>query len=285
MAKISLKERWERFLHNEVLKKKLYEIIFESDTFWGKTFDVALIGCILLSVIITICDSLVTTPWLETILVVLEYCFTLFFTLEYLARLYCSPAPKAYARSFFGIIDLISILPMYLGFFFSTARFAIVLRSFRLIRVFRVFKLFDFLEEGHLLLLSLRKSFNKILVFFLFVVILVVSIGTLMFMVENGHPDTAFTDIPTSIYWAIVTMTTVGYGDITPITPLGRFLSAVVMLLGYTIIAVPTGIVSASMIKEYHRKYQRACPNCHRIGHEENARFCKHCGSELEEEV
>lgn len=285
MAKFSLKERWNRFQHNEVLKQKLYEIIFESDTFWGKMFDVALIVCILLSMIVTIFDSLVAIPWLEITLVVLEYVFTLFFTLEYLARLYCSPAPKAYARSFFGIIDLISILPMYLGFFFSTARFAIVLRSFRLIRIFRIFKLFDFLAEGHMLLLSLRQSFNKILVFFLFVVILVISIGTLMFMVESGHPGTAFTDIPTSIYWAIVTMTTVGYGDITPITPMGRFLSAVVMLLGYTIIAVPTGIVSASMMKEYRKKDQRTCPNCHRGGHEENARFCRHCGSELEDEV
>ncbi len=281
----SLKKRWNQFLHNESLKKQLYDIIFESDTFWGKTFDVILIISIILSILVTIFDSLIATPWLQTTLVILEYFFTLFFTWEYLARLYCSPAPKAYAKSFFGIIDLASILPMYMGAFFSNARFAIVLRSFRLIRIFRVFKLFNFLAEGNLLLHSLRNSANKILVYFLFVVVLVICLGTLMFMVESNQPNTLFTDIPTSIYWAIVTMTTVGYGDITPVTALGRFLSAFVMLLGYTILAVPTGIVSASMIKESHKHEHRRCPNCQRIGHEENANYCKYCGAELEEEV
>lgn len=282
---MSIASHWQRFKENEALKKKLYDIIFESDTFWGKTFDIVLIACITLSILITIFDSLVTIPWLQSTLVVLEYLFTVFFTLEYLTRLYCSPAPKAYAKSFFGIVDLLSILPMYLGIFFSNARFAIVLRSFRLIRVFRIFKLFNFLAEGNMLLRSLKQSANKIFVYFLFVVILVVSLGTLMFMVESGQPDTQFTDIPTSIYWAIVTMTTVGYGDITPVTAIGRFLSALVMLLGYTILAVPTGIVSASMIKESRRHDHRSCPNCQRMGHEENARYCKHCGAELEEEV
>lgn len=277
--------RWQRFMHNNTLKKRLYDIIFESDTLEGKIFDIVLIVSILLSILITIFDSLVTVPWLQDILLILEYVFSIFFTLEYLTRLYCSPAPKAYAKSFFGIVDLISILPMYLGFFFSNARFAIVLRSFRLIRVFRVFKLFNFLAEGHILLRSLQQSANKILVYFLFVVILVISIGTLMFMVESNQPDTQFTDIPTSIYWAVVTMTTVGYGDITPVTGIGRFLSAVVMLLGYTILAVPTGIVSASMINESNKSNHRNCPNCHRMGHEGNARYCKYCGAELEEEV
>lgn len=277
--------RWQRFMHNNTLKKRLYDIIFESDTLEGKIFDIVLIVSILLSILITIFDSLVTAPWLQDILLILEYVFSIFFTLEYLTRLYCSPAPKAYAKSFFGIVDLISILPMYLGFFFSNARFAIVLRSFRLIRVFRVFKLFNFLAEGHILLRSLQQSANKILVYFLFVVILVISIGTLMFMVESNQPDTQFTDIPTSIYWAVVTMTTVGYGDITPVTGIGRFLSAVVMLLGYTILAVPTGIVSASMINESNKSNHRNCPNCHRMGHEGNARYCKYCGAELEEEV
>lgn len=277
--------RLRRFMHNEALKKKLYEIIFESDTLAGKAFDVVLIVCILLSVLITIFDSLVTVSWLLDTLHVLEYVFTLFFTLEYLVRLYCSPAPAAYAKSFFGMVDLLSILPVYLGFFFGNARFAIVLRSFRLIRVFRVFKLFNFLVEGNILLRSLQQSANKILVYFLFVVLLVICIGTLMFMVESSQPDTAFTDIPTSIYWAVVTMTTVGYGDITPVTAMGRFLSAFVMLLGYTILAVPTGIVSATMIKESRGDDHRSCPNCHRMGHDDGARFCKHCGAELESEV
>lgn len=280
-----MKERIQRFMHNEALKKEIYDIIFESDTFKGKAFDIILIVCIILSVFITIFDSLATTPWLVTTFIVLEYLFNVIFTIEYLARLYCSPAPKAYAKSFFGIIDLLSILPMYLGFFFSNARFAIVIRSFRLIRVFRVFKLFSFLAEGQMLLQSLYNSLNKILVYFLFVLILVISIGTLMFMVEGEIPGTEFTDIPTSIYWAIVTMTTVGYGDITPVTPIGRLLSAIVMLLGYTILAVPTGIVSASMIKESRKKTQRTCPNCHGMGHDDNAKHCKYCGSELEDEV
>jgi voltage-gated potassium channel len=279
--KRKMRARWWRMQHNTALKQKLYEIIFESDTWAGKTFDVVLIVCILLSVLITIFDSLIHVPWLEATLVVLEYLFTLFFTVEYLTRLYCSPAPRAYALSFFGLVDLLSILPMYMGFLFSSARFLIILRSFRLIRVFRIFKLFDFLAEGHALLEALKQSFNKIFVFFLFVVIMVVCIGTLMFMVEGRQPGTQFTDIPTGIYWAIVTMTTVGYGDITPVTSLGRFLSAVVMLLGYTIIAVPTGIVSASMIQEA-RTTQKTCPNCGCSGHDITARYCRKCGSKLE---
>jgi voltage-gated potassium channel len=277
-----LKARVWLFKRDEVLKQKLYDIIFESNTWAGKAFDVVLIACIIVSVSITIFDSLIHVPWLETTLVVLEYVFTLFFTLEYLTRLYCSPAPKAYALSFFGIIDLVSILPMYLGFLFSSARFLLILRSFRLIRVFRIFKLFDFIAEGHALLEALRQSFNKIFVFFLFVVIMVICIGTVMFMVESGEPGSQFTDIPTGIYWAIVTMTTVGYGDITPVTSLGRFLSAVVMLLGYTIIAVPTGIVSASMMQSHQNK--KSCPNCGCGGHDMNAKYCRKCGSRLEDD-
>ena len=159
----------------------------------------------------------------------------------------------------------------------------IVLRSFRLIRVFRIFKLFTFLQEGYLLLESIKQSLRKISVFFLFVLIIVICLGTVMYMVECDEPGTQFTDIPTSIYWAIVTMTTVGYGDITPITTLGRFFSAIVMLLGYTIIAVPTGIVSASMIQASHDAANRVCPNCGKAGHDATATHCKYCGSQLEE--
>ena len=161
------------------------------------------------------------------------------------------------------------------------ARYLLIIRAFRLIRVFRVFKLFNFLNEGERLLTALRESSKKIAVFFLFVVILVTSIGTLMYMIEGTQPNSQFNNIPNSIYWAIVTMTTVGYGDITPATGLGKFLSACVMLIGYTIIAVPTGIVSASMMKEYKRRRDKECPNCHRSGHEDNAEFCKYCGHSL----
>lgn len=283
--KQSFVQRWRNFIHGEKTKQRLYEIIFESDTPAGKSFDVALIICIIISIIVTIFESTVTIPWLLKTLVVLEYVFTIFFTLEYLARLYCSPNPKAYAKSFFGIVDLLSILPVYLGFFIHGARFMIILRSLRLIRVFRVFKLFSFLSEGYMLLESIRNSFKKIFVFFLFVLILVICIGTLMFMVENESPGTMFTDIPTSIYWAIVTLTTVGYGDITPVTTMGRFLSGVVMLLGYTIIAVPTGIVSASMIQAARDAAHRSCPNCGKSGHEDDATHCKYCGTELPEQT
>ena len=186
-----------------------------------------------------------------------------------------------YVFSFFGIVDLLATLPLYIGLLFPGARYLLIIRAFRLIRVFRVFKLFNFLNEGERLLTALRESSKKIAVFFLFVVILVTSIGTLMYMIEGTQPDSQFNNIPNSIYWAIVTMTTVGYGDITPVTGFGKFLSACVMLIGYTIIAVPTGIVSASMMKDYKRRRDKECPHCHRSGHEDNAGFCKYCGSSL----
>lgn len=280
---MGLKQKWEALKQNQALKDKLYDIIFESDTPAGKRFDVLLMVAIVVSILITIFDSLFVNYWATLALVILEYLLTAFFTFEYLARLYCSPKPRAYALSFFGIIDLISILPMYLGFFVHGARFMIVLRSFRLIRIFRIFKLFTFLQEGYLLLESIKQSLRKISVFFLFVLIIVICLGTVMYMVECDEPGTQFTDIPTSIYWAIVTMTTVGYGDITPVTSLGRFFSAVVMLLGYTIIAVPTGIVSASMIQASHDAANRVCPNCGKAGHDATATHCKYCGSALEE--
>ncbi len=280
---MSIKQKWEELKNNQALKDKLYDIIFESDTPAGKRFDVLLMIAIVVSILITIFDSMFINFWPTLALVILEYLLTAFFTFEYLARLYCSPKPRAYALSFFGIIDLLSILPMYLGFFIHGARFMIVLRSFRLIRVFRIFKLFTFLQEGYLLLESIKQSLRKISVFFLFVLIIVICLGTVMYMVECDEPGTQFTDIPTSIYWAIVTMTTVGYGDITPITTLGRFFSAIVMLLGYTIIAVPTGIVSASMIQASHDAANRVCPNCGKAGHDATATHCKYCGSALEE--
>lgn len=250
-----LQDLWNKLMHNEALKRRIYIIIFESDTPAGKLFDVALILFILLSILIVITESIqgvseVAGPFLR----VAEYLFTFFFTAEYVLRLYCSPSRRGYALSFFGIVDLLATLPLYLTWIFGPARYLLIIRTFRLIRVFRIFKLFNFLEEGRLLLHSLYASSAKIGVFFLFVLILVISIGTIMFMVEGQQPDTAFNNIPNCIYWAVVTLTTVGYGDITPVTPVGRFLSAVVMLMGYTIIAVPTGIVSATMLQTHQRK-------------------------------
>lgn len=282
-------------MHNEALKRRIYVIVFESDTPMGKLFDVALMAFILLSIFVIVAESVqslaaVAGPYLR----VLEYVFTFFFTAEYLLRLYCSPHPRKYALSFFGIIDLLATLPFYITWMVGPARYLLVVRTFRLIRVFRVFKLFNFLDEGHLLLYSLYISSRKILVFFLFVLILVVSIGTLMYMIEGQQPGTAFNNIPNSIYWAIVTLTTVGYGDITPETPLGRFLSAVVMLMGYTIIAVPTGIVSASMVHTHRRKgigiseggeeegSVRVCPRCGALHHRPEAIYCDKCGERLD---
>lgn len=279
----SIKQWWKGLKANESLKKRLYIIIFESDTHEGKLFDTVLIGFIVSSILVVILDSVFRFDTYANIgFQVLEYLFTAFFTFEYLVRLYCSPNPRQYAFSFFGIVDLLSTLPLYLGFFLQGARYLLIVRSFRLIRVFRVFKLFSFLNEGNLLMQSLWISRAKIGVFFLFVLILNISIGTLMYVVEGNRPDTPFTDIPASIYWSIVTMTTVGYGDITPITGMGRFLSAVVMLFGYTIIAIPTGIVSAALFEEGRlRKQERSCPHCRKQIDDTDARYCPYCGKLL----
>lgn len=281
---MSIKEKIKSLMSNESLKNKLYIIIFESDTPAGKAFDVALIWAIIISILLIIFESMSGIPiWLKIPFVVSEYILTAFFTFEYITRLYCSPDPKKYAISAFGIIDLLATLPVYLSILFPDARYLLIIRAFRLVRVFRVFKLFNFWAEGELLISALKDSSKKIAVFFLFVVILVISIGTIIYMVEGNEPGTQFTNIPNSIYWACVTLTTVGYGDITPVTVIGKFLSAVVMLLGYTIIAVPTGIMSASMvgIKE---KRRRRCPNCNKSESDSDAKFCKYCGTELQKE-
>lgn len=281
-----LRRRWARFLHNDELKQKIYSIVFESDTPQGKMFDIILIGSIILSVLLVILESMHIFPRSAYLaLRIMEYVLTLFFTIEYLARVYCLKQPLKYVFSFFGIVDLLATLPVYLSFFLHGSHYLLVIRAFRLIRIFRVFKLFLFIKEGNLLLRSLWMSAPKILIFFFFVLILVTSMGTVMYMIEGVQPGSAFNNIPNSIYWAIVTMTTVGYGDITPVTPVGRFLSAVIMLIGYTIIAVPTGIVSATMVRQYKHQTKRQCPACHREGHEPEALYCKYCGAQLDEEV
>lgn len=283
--------KWREFRNNKPLKQKLYEIIFESETPAGKAFDVALIACIVLSILLVVVESFEgVSGKFSLALQALEYLFTFFFTVEYLLRLYCSPNPRHYALSFFGIIDLLATLPLYISWIFGPARYLMIVRVFRLIRVFRVFKLFNFLNEGNLLLRSLYASSRKIAVFFLFVIIMVISLGTLMYMVEGEEPGTDFNNIPNSIYWACVTLTTVGYGDIAPVTGLGRFLSSIVMLLGYTIIAVPTGIFSASMVEMARKENglnendKRGCPQCGKHHHEKDAIFCNHCGAMLEPE-
>ncbi len=274
-------------MDSKELKKRLYIIIFESDTPMGKLFDVSLLVMIVLSIALIIIESMQGLPtYWKQIFTVFEYVFTLFFTLEYILRIYCSPKPKEYIFSFFGVVDFLSTIPLYVGWLFGTARYLMIFRTFRLIRVFRVFKLFSFLYEGDLLLRSLRMSARKILVFFLFVVIMVISLGTVMYMVEGSTEGSQFKDIPTSIYWAVVTMTTVGYGDIAPTTEAGRFVSVIVMLLGYTIMAVPTGIVSAQFISEGRKRKEakHRCPECG-APLKDDVHFCPFCGKKQDEDA
>jgi voltage-gated potassium channel len=264
------------------IREKIHEIIFEADTPAGKLFDVLLLFAILLSVGAVMLE---TVPSFQAkhreMLYTLEWVFTIFFTIEYLLRLYCVYRPMKYAKSFFGIIDLLAILPTYLSFFIVGAQSLLVIRILRLMRVFRIFKLGHFLAESDQLIRALKASRPKITVFMLFVVLLVTIIGSVMYIAEGGADGTGFTSIPQSIYWAIVTLTTVGYGDITPVTNFGKFLSAVVMILGYAVLAVPTGIVSVEMFRTKKHSAQ-ACRYCAAEGHDEDAIYCKQCGERLE---
>lgn len=210
----------------------------------------------------------------------LEWVFTLLFTLEYAARIYCSPNPRHYVTSFYGLIDLLSILPSYLSLFIPGANFLLVIRIMRFLRIFRVLKLVRYLKEANTLFRSMVQTRRKIAVFFLSVLVLATIFGSLMYVVEG--PKHGFTSIPKSIYWTIVTITTVGYGDITPQTSLGQFIAALAMLMGYSIIAVPTGIFTAELAQEIQRERMAiVCPNCNRSGHEPDAEYCKACGSHL----
>lgn len=263
-------------------RRRMYTVIFGSDTRAGRAFDVAVMVAIVLSLVVAFVETLPALgATVRTVLRVSEYVLTSFFTVEYVARLYCSPRRRDYALSFFGVVDLVATLPLYLSWLLPGARYFLLLRSVRLLRVFRVFKLFSFINEGYLLMESMRRSAKKILVYFLFVLVLVTCLGAVMYMVEGTVEGSGFTDLGTSVYWAIVTLTTVGYGDITPVTGLGKVLSAFVMLLGYTIIAVPTGIVSATFIDEVNRRGRPGvCPRCGgRVGRSD--RFCSHCGEKL----
>ena len=263
-------------------RRKMYLTIFGSNTKAGKIFDITVMVAIVLSLPLVFVESNPSLdPTVKQALTILEYVLTAFFTLEYIARVYCSPDRRRYIFSFFGIIDFLATFPPYVFFFIPAARYLILFRTFRLIRVFRVFKLFAFINEGYLLMESLRKSLKKILVYFIFVLILVTCLGTLMYIFEQGEPGTSFTDVGTSIYWAIVTMTTVGYGDITPVTFFGRLLAAFIMLLGYTIIAVPTGIVSATFIDETQKRVRKGrCPRCE-AKVSKGDHYCSNCGEKL----
>jgi len=262
-------------------RQRLHEIIFEADTPAGKLFDVALILSILLSVLVVMLDSVNSlNARFGEIFYLLEWIFTLLFSIEYLLRLSCISRPTAYATSFFGVVDLLSIVPTYLSLFLPGSQYLISIRILRILRVFRVLKLAQYVGEAEHLLRALRASQRKITVFLFAVTTLVIIFGSLIYLVEGE--EAGFTNLFEAYYYAIVTLSTVGYGDLTPVTPFGKVLSSIIMVLGYGIIAVPTGIVSVELA--HARKLEistQACPACAAEGHDPDAGFCKHCGTKL----
>ncbi|MBC7947421.1 MAG: ion transporter [Chitinophagaceae bacterium] len=263
-------------------KSKLHQVIFESNTTAGKVFDVVLLFSILLSILVVMLDSVESLhSKYGQVFFVIEWGFTILFTIEYILRLLAVRRPIHYMFSFLGIIDLLSIIPMYLSIFLAGAQSLLVLRALRLLRIFRIFKLTHFLSEMSFLGTALKSSAKKISIFMLVVLALVVILGSVMYLIESK--ENGFGSIPDSIYWAIVTITTVGYGDISPVTPMGKFIASIIMLLGYGIIAVPTGIITTEMaITARQRKHgQETCPGCGKEGHDENALYCKYCGERL----
>lgn len=262
-------------------RARMHEIIFEADTPAGKAFDVLLILAILLSVLVVMLESVepVHQQYGE-LLLMLEWMFTILFTAEYLLRLLTVRRPLLYARSFFGIVDLLATIPTWISLVLPGAHVLLVIRLLRLLRIFRVLKLTAYLGEAHVIARALRASRRKIFVFLFTVVTLAMIIGTMLYVIEGSKGG--FTSIPTGVYWAIVTLTTVGYGDISPVTPLGKTLASILMILGYGIIAVPTGIVTVEMDRVNRKPIStQSCPNCSAEGHDHDAIHCKTCGSML----
>ena len=262
-------------------RERIRVVIFEADTPAGKAFDVGLLVAILASVIAVMLDSV--APIRAAYgrgLHVAEWVFTLIFTIEYALRLVCVPVPRHYARSFFGVVDLLAVLPTYLSLLLPGAEHLLVIRALRLLRIFRVFKLGRFLGEANILGKALAASRHKVTVFLGTIAILVTILGTAMYLIEGD--ENGYTSIPISVYWAVVTMTTVGYGDIVPHPVTGKLVSTVVMIIGYSIIAIPTGIVTAEIVQASRRDVTtRHCPECLTEGHERDARFCKDCAAPL----
>lgn len=261
---------------------RLHEIIFEADTPAGRWFDTGLIITILISVVVVMLDSVIHIhSRFGHFMYLLEWIFTILFTIEYLLRLTCVGRPLRYATSFYGVVDLLAVLPTYLSLILPGAQYLLVIRILRILRIFRVFKLVQYIKEAHVLGTALRESRRKIIVFMSTVITLVIIFGSLVYLVEG--PENGYTSIPRSIYWAIVTLTTVGYGDIAPKTTLGQFLASLVMILGYAIIAVPTGIVTVAMsrVKSEEKVSTQVCPSCAKEGHDPDAHFCKYCGAKL----
>ncbi|MBM7333853.1 MAG: ion transporter [Alcanivorax sp.] len=263
------------------LRDRWRHIIFGTDTPAGRWFDQLLILAIIASVLAVTLDSVQSIHQRHgTLLYAAEWFFTLLFTLEYIVRLWVSDRPLRYARSFYGVVDLVSVIPTYLSLLLPGANYLLTIRALRVLRVFRVLKLAQLMDEANQLGSTLVRTRRKIGVFMFAVVVVIIIFGSLMYVVEG--PANGFTSIPRSIYWAIVTITTVGYGDISPQTPFGQAVASLAMITGYAIIAVPTGIVTAEMSRAHMAKrYERECPNCHRHDHDPDARFCKQCGTGL----
>ncbi|MGF6707097.1 ion transporter [Pseudomonas frederiksbergensis] len=266
---------------NKNWREDLYVIIFQSDTPAGRRFDSILLLIILASLVIVILDSIDSVHQnYADILAYIEWGFTIVFAIEYGLRLYCSPKPLRYAFSFYGLVDLLAIVPGILALYYSDAQYLLIIRIIRMLRIFRVLKLSPYLKQANYLMTALRGSKQKIVVFLLSVSTLVTVFGTLMYVIEG--PEHGFTSIPKGIYWAIVTLTTVGFGDIVPRTPLGQVVSSLVMITGYSIIAVPTGIFTAELANAMRgEQLQHDCPTCEKKSHEHGAAFCSRCGNAL----
>jgi len=262
-------------------KHRLHEIIYEADTKAGKVFDVILLAVIIASVLLVMLESVSSIDAkYHDILNISEWVITILFTIEYILRLISIKNPLKYVFSFYGIIDLLSTIPKYLSFVLIGSHNLVALRALRLLRIFRILKLARYIGASNKLLVALSASKAKIAVFLFFIVIICTILGTVMYMIEGE--ENGFTSIPTSVYWAIVTLTTVGFGDITPLTPFGQLIASVIMILGYGIIAIPTGIVSSEMTKiDKINTNTQSCPTCLTDNHKDNAEFCYKCGSKI----
>jgi len=265
-------------------RSRLFTVIFEHDTLAGRIFDISLLTLIFSSLVLVMVQSIpsINARYHDQLLTA-EWTITGLFTIEYVLRLVSVKRPGKYATSFYGVIDLLSIIPTYLSLFLPQSQYLLVIRSLRLMRVFRIFKLTQFVREGSTIVLAMKASAKRIMVFLIFVLLMTIVLGSTVYVVESPHNPT-FSTIPQSVYWCIVTITTVGYGDISPVTPMGKFLASLIMLLGYAVIAVPTGIVTVALTKtsqDAEKLSGQTCPACAAAGHDPDARFCKYCGSPL----
>jgi len=261
-------------------RERLYIIVFFSDTPAGRQFDIALLLAIFASLVVVMLDSVQSYDHYGELFYALEWSFTMLFAAEYLLRIAIHPRPSRYIFSFYGAVDLLAVLPAVLALLFPEAQYLLIIRVMRMLRVFRVLKLLPYLSQANFLLVALRGSRQKIIVFLFSVTTLVIVFGTLMYVIEG--PEHGFTSIPASIYWAVVTMTTVGYGDITPKTPLGQAMATLVMITGYSVIAVPTGIFTAELASAMQpERLHQTCPTCEKGVHETDAAYCSRCGNAL----